>query len=142
MDAEPMAHKTYPIIPGAQTGHGPIEPKPSQETVVRLKEVTPAVNQAADGRPASERTMQLVTYTPLAIALLHNWWQWVYLEKTYVYSITDFLLSANFLMWALLLVAGTTLGIYSLKRSGNRTAAIIALVTIAINFILYLVPRR
>lgn len=133
--------KTYPIIPQMPDARAPIESNTSQETVVGLKSQA-AVGRAAPAVEASDKTAQILAYSPLIIALVHNWWQWVYLEKVYVYSITEYLLSANFLMWALLLIAGAVLGVYSLKRSGNRTVAIITLVTLAINFILYLAPRR
>jgi len=76
------------------------------------------------------------------VALAHNWWQWVYLEKQYVYSLTDYLLSANFVMWLLLLACGILSGLYGLKRSKNRSYALIGLVVLAINLILFLVPRR
>ena len=90
-------------------------------------------------RSSSESVLEVL---PLVLALAHNWWQWIYLENVYIYSYADFLLSANFLMWLLLLGGGTAAGIYSVKRSANRTFAIIGLVTLAINLILFLVPRR
>ena len=94
-------------------------------------------------RPPVRSGFDRVTETlPIVLALAHNWWQWIYLEKVYVSSITEFLISANFLMWLLLLGSGTAAGIYSLKRSANKTFAIISLVTLAINLILFLVPRR
>ncbi len=112
----------------------------SQETVVigPKKEAGPAVPQdfvTANATGLSENAA-------LVLALLHNWWQWIYIEKVYISSYTEFLLSANFLMWLLLLSAGAAVSIYSIKVSKNKTLAIISLVTLAINLILFLVPRR
>ena len=124
--------------PGLGTA-GPLAPPMSEPTVV--------LNKAENVLPATEQTTlrdtsQVVTLAPTIIALAHNWWQWVYLEKQYVYSITDYLLSANFVMWLLLLAAGILSGLYGLKHSKNRSYALIALVVLAINLILFLVPRR
>ena len=121
--------------------HAPIAEPVSQETVV-----IPAQDKRDQGRPdkaprtASETA--IIDRAAVGLALAHNWWQWLYLEKTYVYSITDYILSANFLMWLLLLGAGTAAGVYSFKRSRDKTFAIISLTALAINLILYLVPRR
>ena len=112
----------------------------SQETVVigPRKDAVPAVPQHL----AAANSAGLAENAALVLALLHNWWQWIYIEKVYISSIAEFLLSANFLMWLLLLSAGTAVSIYSIKVSKNKTLAIISLVTLAINLILFLVPRR
>ena len=112
----------------------------SQETVVigPKKVAVPAVPQHL----VTANAIGLSENAALVLALLHNWWQWIYIEKVYISSYTEFLLSANFLMWLLLLSAGTAVSIYSIKVSRNKTLAIISLVTLAINLILFLVPRR
>ncbi len=78
----------------------------------------------------------------LVLALAHNWWQWVYVDRQSDGSIGNFLLSANFLVWFLLLAAGTTLGVSSLKFSRRKDLAYAGLVILAINFLLLLVPRK
>jgi hypothetical protein len=115
-------------------------PNKSQETVVigPMNDALPAVPQHL----AAATSAGLSENAALVLALLHNWWQWIYIEKVYISSIAEFLLSANFLMWLLLLSAGTAVSIYSIKVSKNKTLAIISLVTLAINLILFLVPRR
>jgi hypothetical protein len=75
-------------------------------------------------------------------ALAHNWWQWVYVDRQSYGSIGNFLFSANFLVWFLLLAAGTTSGIFSLKLSGKKDLAYTGLIILAINFLLLLVPRK
>jgi len=120
---------------------GPLASAPTSEPTIVLNK---AESVGADGEQASPRsdTSQIVTLAPTIVALAHNWWQWVYLEKQYVYSLTDYLLSANFVMWLLLLACGILSGLYGLKRSKNRSYALIGLVVLAINLILFLVPRR
>ncbi|NOT48154.1 MAG: hypothetical protein HOP17_10460 [Acidobacteria bacterium] len=133
--------------PTAEAGfgvHAPIANRDSEETVViPAKDIGTVAGTAIDrdAQPDS-RFARVIEIVPVVIALAHNWWQWLYLEKTYVSSITDYLLSANFLMWLLLLSAGTASGIYSLKHSKNKSFAIISLVVLAINLILFVVPRR
>ena len=78
----------------------------------------------------------------LVFALAHNWWQWLYVDRQSYGSIGNFLLSANFLIWFLLLAAGTTSGILSLKLSRKKELAYAGLVILAINFLLLLVPRK
>lgn len=119
---------------------GPVIQRPSEETVV-IPGREKKTDSKADSANISHST-EIVQIGSVALALAHNWWQWIYLEKVYISSITDFLLSANFLMWLLLLAAGTAAGVYSLKHSRSRTLAIISLVMLAINLILFLVPRR
>lgn len=130
----PLKHRTS----ASESTAGPIE-RLSQETVVvpNIKGLSVADQQAEPGR-----TARLIEVVPIFFALAHNWWQWLYLEKTYISSITDFLISANFLMWLLLLVAGTVSGVYTVKYSRNKTIGIISLVALAVNLILFLVPRR
>jgi hypothetical protein len=136
------AVKTAPTIPAeTRDNPGPIAQRVSEETVV-----IPGERRVPDtiAQPKSEisASIRVIERAAVGLALAHNWWQWLYLEKTYVSSITDYVLSANFLMWLLLLGAGAAAGIYSIKRSRDKTLAIISLVTLAINLILFLVPRR
>jgi hypothetical protein len=139
--APQSAVRTAPAIPTeTNRSPGPIAQRPSEETVVIPAERTEAGKLAAPELVTSSG-VRVIERAAVGLALVHNWWQWLYLEKTYFYSMFD-LLSANFLMWLLLLAAGTTAGIYSVKRSGDRTLGIVSLLTLAINLILYLVPRR
>lgn len=127
--------------PAVEThGAGPLAPAASQETVVLQP---PGGPTSAPGLGAgSVQSSKVLETVPIVFALAHNWWQWLYLEKTYVYSVADFLLSANFLMWVLLLGAGTASGIYAVKSSKDKTIAIVSLVALAVNLILFLVPRK
>lgn len=85
------------------------------------------------------RALELGT---LIFALAHNWWQWIYVERQNYGSISNFLLSLDFLIWFLLLLAGAACGILTLKFSSKKEMAYIGLVILAINFILLLVPLK
>jgi len=74
--------------------------------------------------------------------LAHNWWQWIYLNNQYYSSLSSYVLSANFLMWLLLLAAGATVSLFAVKRCKDKGFAFVSLVVLSINLILFLVPRR
>jgi hypothetical protein len=79
---------------------------------------------------------------PIVIALALNWWQWIYLNNQYYSSFSSYVLSANFLMWLLLLTTGTALSLFAVKRCKNKRFAFASLVILSVNLILFLVPRR
>lgn len=89
-----------------------------------------------------ERGYEAIGNVPIIIALAHNWWQWLYLEKQYMSSVMDYIFSANFLMWLLLLVSGVAVSLFVVRSGTKKVAAITSLVILAINLILFLVPRR
>ncbi len=88
------------------------------------------------------QTSAILENAPIVLALAHNWWQWLYLEKQYVSSFMEYVLSANFLMWLLLLAAGVIVSLFAVKRSERKIVAYTSLVILAINLILFIVPRR
>lgn len=98
-------------------------------TNLLVENVTPPGNKALE-------------IAPLVVALAHNWWQWIYLNNQYYSSFSSYVLSANFLMWLLLLAVGTTGGLIALKRFQNTGFAVASLVVLSINLILFLVPKR
>ena len=104
------------------------------ETVVAKKAIL--------GQEPTVKPTPAFEYASIAIALAHNWWQWLYLEKQYVSSILDYIFSANFLMWLVLLVSGTAISLFVVRRSDRKIFGILSLVILAINLILFLVPRR
>lgn len=140
--APQSAVATSPSMP-AQTHRapGPVAQRVSEETVVIPGKTQQPVAAVPDGSVTSS-SVGVIERAAVGFALAHNWWQWLYLEKTYIYSITDYIFSANFVMWLLLLGAGTASGVYSLKRSRDKTLAIISLLMLALNLILLVVPRK
>jgi hypothetical protein len=120
-----------PIMPAAPQ---PLE-KPEIETVVTHG----LVQEAKPDRSNSTRALEIA---PIVLALMHNWWQWLYLENQYVSSIASYVFSANFLMWVLLLGAGIALSLKALKSLQEKAFAYISLVILAINLLLFVVPRK
>jgi hypothetical protein len=91
---------------------------------------------------SSVKNYKILEIASVATALIHNWWQWLYLNNQYYSSFSTYVLSANFLMWLLLLTIGGFLGIYTLKNMQNKTVPIISLVILSINLLLFLVPKH
>lgn len=91
---------------------------------------------------AIEQGNKILEIAPIVIALAHNWWQWIYLNNQSYSSFTAYFLSANFLIWLALLIVGLTTGLLSIKRLPNKGFAVTGLITLAVNLILFLVPKR
>lgn len=124
---------SYPIAPLRHAAND-LSQAAETETVVARKEIL--------GANAVIRPNIAFQYGAIAIALGHNWWQWLYLEKQYFSSFFEYVFSANFLMWLLLLVGGTAISLFVVRKSESKLLGILSLVILAINLILFLVPRR
>ncbi len=85
------------------------------------------------------KTLEIST---VIFALSHNYWQWLYVDKPDFANLLSFLISTNFILWFFLLVFGTTTSLGALKYCQNKGFPIVSLVTLAINLILFIVPRR
>ena len=132
------------------------KPNPTTEKTVNLPFSSPAKTlEFSAGTPPqtiplntliNEKVVQqsnnVLEIAPIVVALAHNWWQWIYLNSQYYSSFSSYVLSANFLMWLLLLMVGTVAGLFALKRCRNKGFAVASLVILSINLILFLVPRR
>ena len=123
----------------------------SKEVPKTLKVNNPAtVEQPSAGatepvslkRKTIEKGYRALEVGTVTLALAHNWWQWVYVDHQNYGSIANFLTSAEFLIWLLLLFAGVALGLLTLKFSRKKELAYVGLLILAINFLLLLVPRR
>jgi hypothetical protein len=90
----------------------------------------------------SSQALKALEIAPIVLALAHNWWQWIYLNNQYYPSLAAFLLSANFLMWLLLFAVGAAAGLLALKFGRSKGFAYAGLVILAINLLLFLVPKR
>lgn len=88
------------------------------------------------------KNYKILEIASISAALVHNWWQWLYLNNQYYSSFSTYFLSANFLMWLLLLIIGGVFGVYSLNKIQNKTVPIISLVILSINLLLFLVPKH
>lgn len=136
--------RSIPQTPTVGRQPAPLSNLNSEETVVirNTGETGPANTDRPLQNEERSQTAKILETAPIGLALAHNWWQWLYLEKQYVSSITEYILSANFLMWLLLLVSGILVSLLAVKHSKHKTLGIIGLVALAINLILFLVPRR
>lgn len=128
-----QATVAYPITP-VRNAANELAKGAEVETVVAKKEIL--------GVDAVSRSNVVFEYAAVAIALAHNWWQWLYLEKQYYSSFFDYVFSANFLMWLLLLVGGAMVSLFVIRKSSSKTFGVVSLVILAINLLLFLVPRR
>lgn len=88
------------------------------------------------------QSYKILEVAPIFLSLAHNWWQWIYLNNQNYSSVSSFLVSANFLMWILLLAAGVAVGLFAVRKCANKSFAYAGLVILAINLILFLVPKR
>ena len=89
----------------------------------------------------TDKWYQVLEFAPIILALTHNYWQWLYLAKQSSYQFSDFLLSHQFLIWFLLLISGAVFGIISLKYGRTKSFAVTALIVLAINVLLSVVPK-
>ena len=87
------------------------------------------------------QTATVLEIAPVVVALAHNWWQWIYLNSQPYASFTNYITSANFLIWLLLLTAGALVSLFAVKRGQNRGFAFASLVILSINLILFMVPK-
>jgi hypothetical protein len=90
-------------------------------------------------RDQGYRALEII---PMIISLAHNYWQWIYLYRQNYYDFVGYIFSANFLIWLALLICGVIFGIISLKYGKSKSFAITALIILAINFLLFLVPKQ
>ena len=125
-----------------QTVAFPIATAKPVNVLLRTDEVETVVARADGIIPISHQTSVIFEYAALVIALAHNWWQWLYLEKQYVSSIVEYIISADFLMWLLLLASGTAISLFVVRKSERKIFGVLSLVILAINLILFLVPKR
>lgn len=109
------------------SGANPVQPTP-QVDLIKEK--------------VARQSDSVLEIAPFIIALAHNWWQWIYLNSQYYSSFSTYILSANFLMWLLLLITGAVTGLVAVKRCRNKGFVFASLVILSINLILFLVPKR
>jgi hypothetical protein len=88
------------------------------------------------------QSFKVLEILPIIISLAHNYWQWLYVNNQPSSDIMSFIISVHFLVWLILLIAGAILSIVAIKYCQNKGFAYTSLVILAINFILFLVPRR
>jgi magnesium-transporting ATPase (P-type) len=133
--------------------------KTSEETVVlgnlqtNLKSPLSPLTDSSTEPPKSVKVQELkekavdqgykiLEVTPIVFALIHNYWQWLFADKQNYHSFTEYFLSSSFIFWFLLLIFSCVLSIITLKFGREKKFAITSLIILAINLLLFIVPRR
>lgn len=115
-----------------------LQSEPSESHVQPNTSQNVSVNRESN---SDDISAQILTFAPIVVALMQNYWQWLYMTRFDSFQFPAFLLSVDFYVWLLLLVGGAVLCIFALQRGKNKGFAIVGLVILGINFLLCLVPR-
>ncbi len=111
----------------------------SKETVLQNK----ATNKIAEIKEkVTYQGYKIIEIFPIVLALIHNYWQWLYLNKTDYANTISFLTSGHFIVWLCLLIVGVLTSIAALKYAKNRGFAVASLAILAINLLLSVVPNK
>lgn len=111
----------------------------SKETVLQNKETDKLANIK---EKVTYQGNKVIETTPIVVALIHNYWQWLYLEKADYATTIAFLTSGQFSIWLSLLIVGIITSFIALKYVKNKGFAITGLVILAINLLLSIVPIK
>lgn len=117
----------------------PVELETSKETIAQNKDTNKLTNIKAK---AASQGIKIIEIAPIVLSLTHNYWQWLYLNKTNYYDTISFLTSSHFVVWLLLLISGAMASFIALKYGKNKGFAMVSLVILAINFLLSIVPTK
>lgn len=123
-------------FPNQKDGNAPDFVKPETRPNKQISEKTEIIK-----KNLTNSTQKFLEISPIVFALAHNYWQWLYLYRQPAYQLTAFFTSYNFLIWIFLLFGGLMFGLFSLKYGKNKGFAVTALVVLAINVILSIVPK-
>ncbi len=111
----------------------------SKETIPRKKETDKLANIK---EKVTYQSNKVIETAPIVVALIHNYWQWLYLEKANYSTTVAFLTSGQFSIWLSLLIVGAITSFIALKYGKFKGFAITGLVILAINLLLSIVPNK
>lgn len=117
----------------------PIELETSKETILQNKDTDKFSNIK---EKVTYQGFKIIEVAPIVLSLTHNYWQWLYLNKTAYYDTIGFLTSSQFVVWLILLMLGAIASFVALKFGKNKGFAIASLVILAINLLLSIVPNK
>lgn len=117
----------------------PISPLKSEQTEKPVSTISASKQLEAK---VKNKSFEVLSIAPIVISLLHNWVQWLYVSNQNYSSLAAFLVSPNFLVWFVLLVAGAIIGLLAIKYCEKKGFAYVSLVVLAVNLLLFLVPKR
>lgn len=90
----------------------------------------------------SYQGLKTLEILPIIFALANNYWQWLYLNKNNFGDTLSFLISVNFIVWAMLFISGLIFSFLALKYGKNKGFAVTSLVILAVNLLLSIVPLK
>jgi len=117
----------------------PFEFENSNETILQHKD-TDKLSHIKE--KVTYQGFRIIEVAPIVLSLSHNYWQWLYLNKTNYNDTISFLTSSQFVVWLLLLFSGAISSFVALKFGKNKGFAIASLVILAINLLLSIVPNK
>ena len=117
----------------------PVEFENSKETILQNKDTDKLLNIK---EKITYQGFKVIEIAPIVLSLTHNYWQWLYLNKTNYPDTLSFLTSSHFVIWLLLLTSGAISSFIALKYGRNKGFAIASLVILAINLLLSIVPNK
>lgn len=91
---------------------------------------------------ATSQGIKIIEIAPIVLSLTHNYWQWLYLNKTTYPDTISFLTSIHFVIWLFLLIIGVIISVISLKYGKFKGFAVTGLVILAINLLVSIVPIK
>ncbi|MDQ3180933.1 MAG: hypothetical protein M3Q33_10480 [Acidobacteriota bacterium] len=121
------------------TKQSPVEFENSKETILQNKDTDKLLNIK---EKITYQGFKVIEIAPIVLSLTHNYWQWLYLNKTNYPDTLSFLTSSHFVIWLLLLTSGAISSFIALKYGRNKGFAIASLVILAINLLLSIVPNK
>jgi magnesium-transporting ATPase (P-type) len=119
--------------------HLPFEFETSKETILQNKDTDKLTHIK---EKVTYQGFKIIEVAPIVLSLTHNYWQWLYLNKTNYNDTISFLTSSQFVVWLLLLMSGAISSFIALKFGKNKGFAIASLVILAINLLLSIVPNK
>lgn len=111
---------------------------------VEISNAKPTVQSKGEAlkKTVVSKSFKVLETLPIIISLAHNYWQWLYVNNQGGSDLAGFITSAHFLIWLLLLLTGAIFSLLAIKYCQNKGFAYTSVVILAINLILFLVPRR
>lgn len=135
------ADKTLEFSDEGKHLNNPFEPEKTRQTglnqTVKIDEKLTNFKEKV-----SYQGLRTIEVLPIILALSNNYWQWLYLNRANYNDTLSFLISVNFIVWFVLLIFGLISCFVAIKYGKNRGFAITALVILAINLLLSIVPLK
>ena len=131
---------TSPVLPTEKINI-PLQKAPQTIDINKVKTTVQEKSQAVKENVVN-KSIKVLEVLPIIISLAHNYWQWLYVTNQNSSDLMSFIISTHFLVWLFLLIVGAIFSLIAIKYGQNKGFAYTSLVILAINFILFLVPRR